>query len=64
MSGFRGNRYAMKVPISLCLSFFVQHAVAQFVEISPIPCPFNPLGFPRASAVDFGHQSLDFGPTS
>ena len=46
MSGFRGNRYAMKVPISLCLSFFVQHAVAQFVEISADSLPLQSAGIP------------------
>jgi hypothetical protein len=34
MSGFRGNKYAVKIAIGLCLSLFVQHAAAQFIEIS------------------------------
>src|ERR1043166_9379863 len=34
MSGSRGNRYAVKIAIGLCLSLLVQHAAAQFIEIS------------------------------
>jgi hypothetical protein len=34
MSGFRGNKYAVKTVIGLCLSLLAQHATAQFAEIS------------------------------